>query len=444
MEDHHHLNSIIIVLLIGIIGVGILFYNEFYLAIKPVVTDPPKQVKNVQDNKQNSTTTEKKNKSNNKNNTSTQQRNKNKRKNNLKTGKNKTNIPLSVPENFKVEVLTNKVPEARDIEKGPQGNLWVSRTDKGAITMVDLDTDNDKLGETKDIFTDMYNPHGIEFHPENKFQLYIAEEDKISKVTLYSEKSSMETVANLPTGGRHYTRSLGFGPKNNLFVSIGSTCDVCKEDNSKHGTIQKVDTETGELTSYATGLRNAVFFEWSTINNKMWATEMGRDNLGDDLPPDEINIIEQGEDYGWPLCYGDNEYDQEFDGASNKEKPCKNREPSHIDLQAHVAPLGFDFVPTSTWPDKYRDDMLVAYHGSWNRSIPVGYKIKWIKLNEQGELKNRADFISGWLAEDYSSYGRPVDVEVYETGNAYISDDKAGVIYKVSPTNNTTPTSTEE
>ncbi|PSO45107.1 MAG: hypothetical protein BRC22_01465, partial [Parcubacteria group bacterium QH_9_35_7] len=388
MGEHDHLNSIIIILLAGIVGVGFLFYNEYYLAIKPAITEPPKQVKNIQEDRRNSTTTEKKNNTNNENNTSTQQ--KNLKKKNLKIGKNKTNIPLSVPEGFKIEVLTNKVPEARDIEKGPRGNLWVSRTDKGAITMIDLDSDDGKLGNVQDIFTDMYNPHGIEFHPENKFQLYIAEEDKISKVTLYSEKSSLETVANLPTGGRHYTRSLEFGPNNNLFASIGSTCDVCKEENSKHGTIQKVNTNTGELTQYATGLRNAVFFEWSSINNKMWATEMGRDNLGDDLPPDEINIIERGQDYGWPLCYSDNIYDKKFNGAPNKETPCQDKEPSHIDLQAHVAPLGFDFVPTSTtWSEKYKDDLLVAYHGSWNRSVPVGYKIKWIKLNENRELKNR-------------------------------------------------------
>ncbi|MFB6181468.1 MAG: sorbosone dehydrogenase family protein [Candidatus Magasanikbacteria bacterium] len=436
MQENNHITAVVIILLLLVLGLGSFIYLEYYPGLKPAITDVPKQVKNKdQDQTSNPKGDEQKPDETNQEDESSKDQNKKKKESEQKNEKgiNETNIPLSVPSGFKIEVLTNKVPEARDIEVGPRGNLWVSRTDRGAITLIELGKNGVK--NVIDVFEDLNNPHGIVFHPQEDFTLYFAEEDKISKVRVYSGGNTLEKVADLPEGGRHYTRSLSFGPDNNLYVSIGSTCDVCFEENKKHGTIQIVNTETGELEPYATGLRNAVFFGWSYVDGSMWATEMGRDHLGDNLPPDEINIVKKGKDYGWPVCYGDNTYDTKFDGRPNEENPCEDKEPSYINLQAHVAPLGFDFVPEEGWPEKYWYDMLVAYHGSWNRSTPVGYKIKRIKLNAQGNFEGREDFISGWLAEDNSSYGRPVDVEALPGGMMYITDDKAGVVYKVTRIN---------
>jgi glucose/arabinose dehydrogenase len=166
----------------------------------------------------------------------------------------------------------------------------------------------------------------------------------------------------------------------------------------------------------------------------MWATEMGRDFLGDELPPDEINIVREDKNYGWPLCYGKRVLDLDFvDESQAKGVTCANTEPSHIDLPAHVAPLGLAFIPAnSNWPEEYWGDLLVAYHGSWNRSTPIGYKVARLKLDESGAYKGAEDFITGWLTSE-GALGRPVDLKFDAKGNLYISDDKAGVVYRVTP-----------
>jgi glucose/arabinose dehydrogenase len=176
----------------------------------------------------------------------------------------------------------------------------------------------------------------------------------------------------------------------------------------------------------------------------MWATDMGRDLLGDDLPPDEINIVEEGKNYGWPTCYGANIHDTDFDKNTYIRAPCSApfETPSLVDLPAHSAPLGIVFVPaTSTWPREYWNNLLVAYHGSWNRSEPTGYKIVRFQLDTNGHFVNvnkstkvaiAEDFITGWLTKA-GALGRPVELVIGPDGALYVSDDKAGVIYKVTP-----------
>ena len=164
---------------------------------------------------------------------------------------------------------------------------------------------------------------------------------------------------------------------------------------------------------------------------------MGRDLLGDNIPPDEINVIDteakSPENFGWPICYGQNIHDTAYDKNTYIRNPCQApfEKPSRIDLQAHSAPLGLAFVPeNSSWPVEYRNDMLVAFHGSWNRSIPTGYKVVRLIMDESGKSIGQEDFISGWLT-DAGALGRPVDLIFDSAGSLYVSDDKAGVIYKV-------------
>jgi glucose/arabinose dehydrogenase len=156
---------------------------------------------------------------------------------------------------------------------------------------------------------------------------------------------------------------------------------------------------------------------------------MGRDFLGDELPPDEINIILEGQDYGWPYCYGKRMHDAQFDPQGLKQDFCKDTVPSFIDLPAHSAPLGLAFFPEE-WPQEFRYDLLVAYHGSWNRSTPTGYKVVRVRLDHQGNFKAIEDFITGWLTPA-GALGRPVDILITDDGVIYISDDKAGVVYRV-------------
>jgi glucose/arabinose dehydrogenase len=219
---------------------------------------------------------------------------------------------------------------------------------------------------------------------------------------------------------------------------VGSSCDVCHEKKPDYAQILFYNAATGEHGVYAQGLRNATFMTLDPIFGKIYATEMGRDNLGDDIPPDEINIIEnknnQPQNYGWPNCYGKNIHDDQFDKNTYIRNPCMApfETPSFVDLPAHSAPLGLAFIPEEGYPEEYWYNLLVAFHGSWNRSTPTGYKIVRLKMNAKGEYLGTEDFITGWSPD--GKKGRPVDIKVFSGGTAYISDDTLGVIYKLSRT----------
>jgi glucose/arabinose dehydrogenase len=163
----------------------------------------------------------------------------------------------------------------------------------------------------------------------------------------------------------------------------------------------------------------------------MWATEMGRDNLGDNLPPDEINVITEGSDFGWPICYGNNIHDTNFDKKVYIQNPCNEKVTAKVELQAHSAPLGLGFIPEEGWPEDYWYDLIVAYHGSWNRSVPTGYKLVRVKLDSNGNLQGVEDFITGWLTGNNRALGRPTDVLIQPGGTMYVTDDSAGVVYRI-------------
>lgn len=343
-------------------------------------------------------------------------------------------LELTLPAGFSISALAGEVPGARVMVMDSFGNLWVSQTSQGTISTVEMADDGSVKG-VYEVFRNMKNPHGLALDPIRPLTLFIAEEDKISKVGLYSD-SPVEKVADLPAGGRHTTRSLQFSPDGKLYASIGSSCDVCYETDQKRAKIFLLETDSGDLVEFARGLRNAVFMAFHPKTGELWATEMGRDHLGDNLPPDEVNIVEEGKNYGWPICYGRNIHDANFDKNTYIRNPCllPHEMPSLIDLQAHSAPLGLAFIPEEGWPEEYQNDLLVAYHGSWNRSEPTGYKIVRFKLNadgkpEGGEFKAE-DFITGWLNKNGNVQGRPVGLLALPGGILYISDDYAGRIYK--------------
>ena len=177
---------------------------------------------------------------------------------------------------------------------------------------------------------------------------------------------------------------------------------------------------------YASGLRNSVGLSWHPVTDELWATDNGRDWLGDNLPPDEINIIKVGKDYGWPYCYGDKVADPEF---NNSEK-CKSTISPAVELQAHSASLGLTFYDGEMFPPEYKGDLFVAFHGSWNRSIPTGYKVIRVKMKD-GIPQGIEDFAYGWMTAT-KRLGRPVDVLVGTQGELFVSDDLGGVIYKIT------------
>lgn len=349
---------------------------------------------------------------------------------------------VQLPDGFSMSHYATGLGKARVLGWGLDGHLWVSIADEGKILSL-IDADGDGVAEKKKIIVDgLHRPHGFATRcVERGCELYVAETDKVlvfeaavddGEVSL----SNKRVLAELPGGGNHYTRTILFMPAPNqhlLLISVGSSCNVCHEEDNRRAKILALDVNTGELREYAKGLRNSVFMAIHPMTGKIWATEMGRDLLGDDTPPDEINIIEDGKNYGWPICYGKNFHDTNFDKNVFIRNPCM--EPfeigSHIDIPAHSAPLGLAFIPEEGWPEEYWHDLLVAYHGSWNRSVPTGYKIVRYKLDAQGNYEGEEDFISGWLpAGSKEAYGRPVDIVVQPGGTIYISDDKAGVVYR--------------
>src|SRR3989339_283734 len=380
----------------------------------------------------------------------------------LSSEQNNTNFPLMLPDGFAISVFAQDLDGPRVMHTGQRGELLVSIPTQGKIVAL-RDTNGDNVSdETIDVVSDLNKPHGftfgdcittcIELNPDGTgggchdvCELYVAEEHVVSRynydIDTYQVFDRKEITA-LPQGGRHTTRSLQFISDDMLLVSIGSSCNVCDEEDNRRASIIAVEPETGAWQHYATGLRNSVFMTTHPTTGEVWATEMGRDLLGDDLPPDEINIIKSREldsndvpkDYGWPLCYGKNVFDSDYDQRDYGIDPCNennNKIGSYIDLPAHVAPLGFAFIPHSEgWPEYMWGDLLVAYHGSWNSTKPVGYKVVRLDFDAEGNYVGSYDFVSGWLTDD-GALGRPVDILVEPDGVMYISDDKAGVIYRL-------------
>lgn len=356
----------------------------------------------------------------------------------------KGEMPLSITDNGMVSIYAKGLDGPRVIRFSPNGQLFASVPKEGRIYAL-IDEDRDGIAEEKKIVAENLNkPHGFAFKcdgagDDEKCKMYIAENDQLGEYDFDKSKGeayNKKKLVDLPAGGRHFTRTIMFMPspdENKLLISVGSSCDVCVEADERRGKILVYDITTKELKDFATGLRNSVFMAIHPVNGKIWATEMGRDFLGDDLPPDEINLIEEGKNYGWPNCYGKNTHDTDFDKNTYVRNPCMEpfETPSYIDIPAHSAPLGLAFIPEEGWPENMRFDLLVAYHGSWNRTVPTGYKIVRYKLEKDGEYLGEEDFMTGWLTSD-GALGRPVDILALPGGTLYISDDTAGAVYKVT------------
>lgn len=373
-----------------------------------------------------------------------------------------TGLGLTVPIGFHIAFFAKDVPNARVLALDPSGTLLVSEPSQGKIVAL-IDADNDGVSEKKVTVVEGLNlPHGLAFKDG---EIYIAETDKVSRFA-YDQTthtaSNKRKLFDLSGNGNHFSRTIGFGPDDKLYVSIGSTCNVCVEKNPMRASIYSANADGSNFVPFAIGLRNSPFFVWHPVTHDMWATEMGRDLLGDDTPPDEINIVKSPSTgsglafYGWPYCYGKNIRDTSFSltgldpvsksGIVGKDI-CDRSVPSHIDLQAHSAPLGLAFIPTrevvnkyaiaqklttsGLWPIEYEGDLLVSFHGSWNRSEPTGYKIVRIKLDKNGAYEGTEDFLLGFI-EKNGTKGRPVDLLFDQNGILFISDDKAGVIYRLS------------
>ena len=375
---------------------------------------------------------------------------------------------LNIPEGFKITVVAKDLSGPRVILFDAKGRILVSETKEGRVSILE---DKNKNGdfETKHILiNNLKSPHGLAFFSSgNTTYLYVAETNQVARYVYDVENGALiiakgENIATFPADGSHFTRTIAFGAntrnldlvgekllkglysKDKLYISVGSSCDVCVENTWKRAAILESDPEGTVTAEFAGGLRNSVFFAFHPETGEMWATEMGQDNLGDNLPPDEINIIRPAglkqkfgaRRFGWPFCYGNQVADKTFkpEKIERTDIPtdCGQTEPATIEIPAHSAPLGLAFVTSAKWPSQWKNNLLVAYHGSWNSTVPVGYKIVRFKVDKNGKVSETADFITGWLGKDKKNvYGRPVDLKFGPDGALYISDDAAGVIYKL-------------
>ncbi len=341
------------------------------------------------------------------------------------------NFPLHMPEGYEIGVFAEGVDGARDLQFSPGGTLLVSETGQGrVVALPDVNKDG-KADEVVNVINNLTRPHGLLFDTGDKADnLYIAEETRLARYTWDENTKNVvldKIMTPLPSGGRHFTRSLAMDNAGHIYISLGSTCDTCFEKNPFLAAVIVTDRNGTTPRTYSKGLRNAVFIAHNPKTDQIWATEMGRDFLGDEQPPDEIDVLKDGADYGWPVCYGDKIYDRSFDQQTPPY--CEHTVAPTYKIPAHSAPLGLTFIDSPQMPADWQGDLLVAEHGSWNRSTPIGYKI--VKMHVEGDkITSESDFITGFL-QGSTALGRPVDMAFDKDGSLYISDDKAGAVYKV-------------
>jgi glucose/arabinose dehydrogenase len=342
---------------------------------------------------------------------------------------------LKAPPGFHISVFAEEVDGARMMAFSPGGVLLVSESGEGNVVALPDPKPAGKAERTVNVLSGLNEPHGLAFY-EGK--LYVAENDKVRRYDWDEANlraSNAKALADLPGGGGHSTRSLVFhGGK--MYVSAGSSCNVCVEKDPRRAAVTQFNPDGSGRKIFAKGLRNAVGLAVNPKTDTVWVTVNGRDWLGDDLPPEVIvDLGKDGGDAGWPYCYGDRMPDSKFTKPGDNR--CQNVIAPKVQMQAHSAPLGLAFYEGSEFPAEYRNNIFVAFHGSWNRSVPTGYKIVRVKLDDKGQPQDGAeDFITGWLAPGETKkgrwMGRPVGIVFGSDGAMYLSDDARGVIYRVT------------
>jgi glucose/arabinose dehydrogenase len=342
-------------------------------------------------------------------------------------------LSLKVPAGFRIKPFAEGLDHPRFMAVSPKGELFVTEIEKGQVVVL-TDKNQDGIAEAKTIFAQGLNrPHGIAFY---KDWLYVGETGRVVRYAYRPGQRPSQGIGGkpqvivdgLPPGGQHSTRTLAFGPDNKLYVSVGSSCNSCKEESPERATILQYNPDGSGKKIYARGLRNAVGLIFDG-KGRLWATSNGRDQLGDNIPPDELHQVTEGMQGGWPFCHAGKYPDPDrslarLGSCSEVNKPAWN-------FQAHSAPLGLAAYQGKQFPKDYQGDLIIAFHGSWNRSIPTGYKL--VRAHMEGDRVTKVtDFITGWLDSGQIISGRPVDVVNSPDGGLWVSDDEEGKIYKIS------------
>ena len=331
---------------------------------------------------------------------------------------------VQLPPGFIIEEYAN-VPKARSLALGDKGTLFVSnRKGRSVYAVVE---NEDGSTRTIELLRGMRTPNGIAFH---KGDLYVAEIDRVFRYRnieehLESAPDGEVLDIDLPSDRHHGWRYIGFGPDDKLYISIGAPCNVC--DEFGYGQIIRLNADGSGRETFASGIRNSVGFTWHPNSAELWFTDNGRDMLGDDLPPGELNHApRQGLHFGFPYCHAGEILDPKF----GKGRDCADYTSPARQLGPHVAPLGVKFYTGDMFPAEYRNQILIAEHGSWNRSKKIGYRISQVRFDGNRAISYEP-FAIGWLQGESVS-GRPVDLIVKDDGSLLVSDDFAGKIYRIS------------
>lgn len=325
---------------------------------------------------------------------------------------------IQIPPGFRIEVLAS-VPNARSLAQGAKGTLFVGSRSGGAVHAVLPD------GKVIKVADGLSMPNGVAFRDG---ALYIAEVSRILKIEnaeTIPASAPQVVYDKLPRDVHHGWKFIRFGPDGRLYVPIGAPCNVC--DRNGYGLIGSLDLSSGKFETFAKGIRNSVGFDWHPGTSELWFTDNGRDWLGDDRPADELNHAPRaGMHFGFPYCHQGDLPDPVF----GSDRSCSEFQAPAHKLGAHVASLGMRFYTGTMFPTEYRNQIFIAEHGSWNRSSKVGYRISVVKT-EGNRVVSYQPFAQGWLQGE-AAWGRPVDLEVLADGSLAVSDDRAGMIYRIS------------
>ena len=335
---------------------------------------------------------------------------------------------IKLPPGFEISIYAGNLPNARSLTLSPKGTLFVGSLKEGKVYAVVT-----QPGETeaKKIFTiapGLNMPNGVAFRNGS---LYVAEVNRVLRYDdiesrLANPPKPVTVNDQFPKDRHHGWKFMAFGPDGLLYVPVGAPCNICEPDENRYALISRLKADGTGTEVFARGIRNTVGFDWHPVTKELWFTDNGGDNLGDDVPPDELNHApKQGLNFGYPYCHGGDIPDPQF----GKKRSCSEFIPPAQKLGPHVAALGMRFYTGSMFPAEYHNQIFIAEHGSWNRSTPIGYRITVVQL-ENNKAVSYKPFAEGWLQRG-RAWGRPVDVLVMPDGALLVSDDEAGAIYRI-------------
>ena len=336
---------------------------------------------------------------------------------------------ISLPPGFSIGIYA-KVPGARSMTLSPSGTLFVGTMGNNVYAVRD-DNQDGKADKIYIVAKGLNTPNGVAFKNGSLFIATISTIYRLDSIenNLSAPPAPVIVYDKYPSDKHHGWKFIAFGPDGKLYIPVGAPCNVCDNANPVYASITRMNADGTGMEIFAKGIRNTVGFDWEPGTNQLWFTENGRDNMGDDMPNDELNTApHSGMHFGFPYCHQGNTLDPEF----GKDKNCSDYTPPELFLGPHVAALGMRFYTGDMFPKEYKHAIFIAEHGSWNRSTPIGYRVSVAMRDSGNKLIRYAQFAEGWLHPDGSSKGRPVVVQQLADGSLLVSDDYNGLIYRVT------------